>query len=310
MNISRNVDNMLFNAMFAPVLTEEKKRIMQSKEFNLVAGDGNFLIGRVWAPEGRPHAVVCIVHGIGEHSGRYNLWAKRFCEQGVLVYSVDLRGHGLSEGRRGHVDHLNNYLDDISSLIRLVKHNWDELPVFLYGHSMGGSLVLNYLLRKRQDFAGAVITSPWLKLVNPPSAFVCKAAAMLNHFFPKMVFGTGIKASQLSSDVEKQKSSSEDKLMHHKISVRLFNELNAANDFVLQRASRFVIPMFFAHGSADSLTDFSTTRDLADKIGGNASFYGARNMRHELHFEPVADDLFFFLNSWMSDIIKLDADAD
>ncbi|WP_291860791.1 alpha/beta hydrolase [Marinilabilia sp.] len=282
---------------------------MQSKEFNLVSGDGAFLIGRLWKPAGNPHAVICIVHGIGEHSGRYDVWANRFCEQGFLVYAVDLRGHGLSEGRRGHIDHINNYLDDISSLIRLVKHSWEGLPVFLYGHSMGGSLVLNFLLKKRQDFAGAVITSPWLRLVNPPSQLIQKAASVWNYLFPRMTFRTGIKANELSSIPEQQKSSDADKLMHHKISVRLFCELNRAARDVLDRPSRFSIPLFFAHGTADSITDFKTTRQLSDKIGENAGFYGAKNARHELHCEPVADDLFFFLTSWISEILKNESHA-
>jgi acylglycerol lipase len=295
---------MLFNAMFAPVLTEESKRIMQHKEFNLVTADGIFLVGRNWRPVGKPKAIILIVHGIGEHSGRYDSWARKFCEFGYMIYSVDLRGHGLSEGRRGHIDNINNYLDDISSLVRRVKHNWDQVPVFLYGHSMGGSLVLNFLLRKRQDFAGAIITSPWLNLVNPPSPALQKTAAVLNYFFPRMIFRTGIKSSDLSSIPAEQKSSDTDKLMHHKISVRLFNELKRAASDVLERPSRLSIPMFFAHGTADNVTDFGTTRQLSEKIGENASFYGAKNARHELHCEPVAEDLFFFLTSWLSDHLK------
>jgi alpha-beta hydrolase superfamily lysophospholipase len=309
MRYSGNAKNVLFNVMFAPVLIEESKHFMHSEEFNLVSGDGSFLIGRLWKPAGNPHAVICIVHGIGEHSGRYDAWAKRFCEQGFLVYAVDLRGHGLSEGRRGHIDHISNYLDDISSLIRLVKHSWDELPVFLYGHSMGGNLVLNFLLKKRQDFAGAVVTSPWLRLVNPPSSFVQKAASVCNCFFPKMTFRTGIKSSELSSIPEQQKSSDADDLMHSKISVRLFTELNRGARDVLDRPSRFSIPLFFAHGTADEVADFKTTRHFSEKIGENAGFYGAKNARHELHCEPVADDLFFFLTSWISDTLKKEAHA-
>jgi acylglycerol lipase len=300
---------MFFNAMFAPVLIEESKRIMQHKEFNLVTVDGVFLIGREWKPAGNPKASIIIVHGIGEHSGRYDSWARKFCELGYIVYSVDLRGHGLSEGRRGHIDHLKNYLDDLGSLVRRVKHNWEGLPVFIYGHSMGGNIVLNFLLRKRQDFAGAIITSPWLKLVNPPSPFIQKVAGVMNHFFPRMTVPTGIKSSELSSIPEQQKSSDSDKLMHHKISVRLFNELSRSASVILQRPSRFYVPMFFAHGTDDVITDFGTTRQLSGKIGENASFYGAKNARHELHCEPIAEDLFFFVTSWLSDHLKREKHA-
>lgn len=277
---------------------------MQNREFNLVASDGMFLIGRYWKPNGYPRAVICLIHGIGEHSGRYHNWAGKFCSEGFMVYSVDLRGHGLSEGKRGHIDHLSNYLDDIYSLVRRVKHNWEDLPLFIYGHSMGGNLVLNFLLRKRQDFSGAIVTSPWLKLVKPPSPFFRKLAVSLDKVFPKLIFHTGIKSSQLTSDANQQSESDKDPLMHGCISLRLFNELNKSAVELIERSSRLTIPVFFAHGTKDEITDFETTRQLADKIGGSAFFYSASDARHEIHREPVADKLFINITTWMEYALK------
>ncbi|WP_462319588.1 alpha/beta hydrolase [Marinilabilia sp.] len=277
---------------------------MQNREFNLVASDGTFLIGRFWKPNGYPRAVICLIHGIGEHSGRYHYWAGRFCSAGFMVYSVDLRGHGLSEGKRGHIDRLSNYLDDINSLVRRVKHNWEELPLFIYGHSMGGNLVLNFLIRKRQDFSGAIVTSPWLKLVHPPSPFVVKLAASLDKVFPKLTFHTGIKSSQLTSDSTEQNESDKDSLMHGFISLRLFNELNKSAQEPMERSSRLSIPVFFAHGTNDEITDFETTRKLAEKLSESATFYAAPDARHEIHREPVADNLFENISNWMEYALK------
>lgn len=277
---------------------------MQNKDFNLVTSDGTFLIGRFWKPDTAPHAVVCLVHGIGEHSGRYDNWARRFTEQGIMVYSVDLRGHGLSEGRRGHISRLSDFLDDIGSLVKRVKHNWDELPVFLYGHSMGGNLVLNFLLRKRQDFSGAVISSPWLKLKHPPSEIVLRTAALADHFMPGLRLNTGIKSFQLTSVEKTQVESDRDPLMHHKISLRLFFELSRGADEVFGKAARITIPVFLAHGTDDDITDIGTTQQLAEKIGGNATFYKVQGARHEIHNEPGANELFSEISLWMEKSLK------
>lgn len=277
---------------------------MQKKEFNLVTGDGTFLIGHFWEPDEYPHAIISLVHGIGEHCGRYDAWARRFCEKGYMVYAVDLRGHGLSEGKRGHIRHLGNYLDDISSLVRRVKHNWSELPHYIYGQSMGGNLVLNFLLKKRQDFAGAIITSPWLKLVHPPKSMLQKTAKALDKVMPRFVFHTGIKSSQLTSILDFQLDCANDSLMHDKISLRLYNQLNNSASELMHLGSRYTIPLFFAHGTNDDITDFYATRDLAEKIGEHATFFAAEGARHELHHEPVSDQLFNYLSLWMEKSMK------
>jgi alpha-beta hydrolase superfamily lysophospholipase len=277
---------------------------MQNREFNLVTSDGTFLIGRYWKPDTAPQAVVCLVHGLGEHSGRYDNWARRFTEHGIMVYSVDLRGHGLSEGRRGHISRLSDFMDDIGTLVKRAKHNRDELPLFLYGHSMGGNLVLNFLLRKRQDFSGAVVTSPWLKLKHPPSEIILRTATWAVHFMPAVRFNTGIKSSQLTCVEETQIESDSDPLMHHKISLRLFYELSRGADEVLYKAAHLTIPVFLAHGTDDEITDARTTQQLAEKIGGNATFYNVKGARHEIHNEPGSNELFFRILSWMEKSLK------
>ncbi len=275
--------------------------IMQNQKFNLVTRDKTLLIGRLWKPVNYPRIIVCMIHGIGEHSGKYEAWAQKFCESGMMVYSVDLRGHGLSEGKRGHINKLSDYFDDISSLLKRIKNEWGSLPVYIYGHSMGGNVVLSYLLDEHQDFCGAIITSPWLQLVKPPSSFLQKLAFSLDQILPSAVFKTGIKSSQLTSDVKLQEESDKDELMHGKISVRLYTELAKAATNVLEKFINPEIPVFLAHGTDDEITDFETTRNLAKRLGEQATFFKAEEARHELHLEPVADELFDALFDWIMD---------
>ncbi|SFE14304.1 alpha/beta hydrolase [Thermophagus xiamenensis] len=275
---------------------------MQNKEFNMVTSDGTFLVGRLWKPSVSPHSVICLVHGIGEHSGRYDNWARRFNEQGVMVYALDLRGHGLSEGKRGHIIQLSDFMNDIDSLVRRVKYNWSELPIFLYGHSMGGNLVLNFILRKRFKLAGGIISSPWLKLVHPPSSIMLKGAQWADYFMPALRLKTGIRSTQLSSEKEVQEQKEHDPLVHDKISLRLFLELSKGANEIISRANRITIPMFFAHGTEDDITDLATTRQVADKVSGPSVFLPVEGARHEIHNEPGADNLFTSINGWMKQI--------
>ncbi len=277
---------------------------MEHKEFNIVSKDGTYLAGRFWKPSGFPRGSVCLVHGIGEHSGRYDAWARKFCQEGLMVYAVDLRGHGLSEGKRGHVNHLSEYFDDIGSMVRRCKRNWGDLPQFLYGHSMGGALVLGFLLKRRQDFSGAIVTSPWLRLVEPPGPFMQKIAASLDKIFPELTFSTGIKSNQLTQQEAGQVESDNDKLMHSRISLRTFNQLNAVTTHILERPTGFHLPLFFSHGTADTLTSFEVTKEFAERVGPLAAFFAAAEARHEIHREPTANELFNHIMNWMKPKLK------
>ncbi|MFW5890160.1 MAG: alpha/beta hydrolase [Marinilabiliaceae bacterium] len=277
---------------------------MRHKKFNLVSHDGTFLIGRFWKPKEQPSAAICIVHGIGEHSERYDAWARHFCERGFALYAVDLRGHGLSEGKRGHIHHLHEFMDDIDVLVKRCKREQGSLPLFIYGHSMGGNLVLNFLLKKRQDFAGAIVTSPWLKLKSPPGPFLRRTGRIMNKIWPRFTVSIGISSSQLTSDKNEQEACDRDEWMHGRISLRLFNELDKASGEIAGKASLFEIPFFFAHGDNDEITDPHTTRQLAEEIGERAEFYNVQGALHEVHREPGAGELFENMVKWIDGVLK------
>ena len=277
---------------------------MRHKKFNLVSHDGTFLIGRFWKPKEQPSAAICIVHGIGEHSGRYDAWARLFCERGFAVYATDLRGHGLSEGKRGHIKRLHEFMDDIDVLVKRCKREQGRLPLFIYGHSMGGNLVLSFLLNKRQDFAGAIVTSPWLKLKSPPGAALKKAGKIINNIWPRFTVSIGISSTQLTSDKSEQEACDHDELMHGRISLRLFYELDKSSRQISGKGSLFEIPFFFAHGGDDKITDPAATRQLAEGIGENAEFQKIKGALHEVHREPGAAELLENMVQWMNGVLK------
>ena len=136
---------------------------MKHFESSWIAKDGLETYFQGWEPEKTPQAVVCLVHGLGEHSGRYVHVADHLTAAGFAVITMDLRGHGKSAGVRGHVNSMDNFLDDIDRLLKEAEDRYPGMPRFLYGHSLGGFLVLFYTLKRQPVLAGVVSTSPGLR---------------------------------------------------------------------------------------------------------------------------------------------------
>ena len=120
-------------------------------------------------PNNSPEALICFVHGLGEHSGRYVNWAENFNQENIAFCSFDLRGHGKSSGKRGDVSKYDDLMDDVAVFLENGKARFPDCPQFLYGHSLGGNLAANYVLRFRPDLAGVIVTGPAFRLAfNPP----------------------------------------------------------------------------------------------------------------------------------------------
>ncbi|MDQ3393384.1 MAG: lysophospholipase, partial [Bacteroidota bacterium] len=137
---------------------------MNNEHLTLLSRDGLEIHARYWVPE-KPNAIICIVHGIGEHSGRYNEMALYMCSRGFTVFANDQRGHGKSGGKRGHSPSYSLLLDDVETLMKWARSQYPDLPLYLYGHSWGGNIVANFILkRKTKEVSGSILSSPWLEL--------------------------------------------------------------------------------------------------------------------------------------------------
>ena len=142
---------------------------MRNEEFDIIATDGKRLFGRSSHPANQVQGVVCLVHGLGEHIGRWQHVAELFCKAQIAFFGIDLRGHGKSQGIRGHAKSLDQLLDDIEDLLKVARSEYIDLPIILYGHSMGGNLVANFIQKRRtSEIQGVVLTSAWLKLAVTP----------------------------------------------------------------------------------------------------------------------------------------------
>ena len=175
---------------------------MTSETFTMRSRDGLELFCRIWRPEQRALGLLCICHGLGEHSGRYGDLAASMNVRGWAVTAFDLRGHGRSGGRRGHISSYDALMDDIGLFLAEAGRRMPGLPLFLFGQSMGGNLVINYALRRESSIAGAVAFSPMLRTAFRPPRWKTLVGKYLRRVVPLLPLGNEVRAEDLSRDPE------------------------------------------------------------------------------------------------------------
>ncbi|MEO9965587.1 MAG: lysophospholipase [Reichenbachiella sp.] len=253
------------------------------ENFNLTAKDGTTLTGQEWLVE-NPKAVICLVHGLGEHIGRYRHVAEYFNINKISLFATDLRGHGKSEGKRGHTPSHEMLLDDVEELLMYARAEYNDTPIFLYGHSLGGNIVTNYILRKSvNEIKGAIISSPWLKLAVEPPAWQTKLAKVFSRILPSLTQSNQLEINDLTNDDEVNQAYKQDPLVHNKISTRLFTECYREGLWALENAHKNRIPVLMFHGSEDHITSSKASADFAMASEGSVSYKLWDGIKHEPH---------------------------
>ena len=273
---------------------------MQNTVYNWKSFDDLKYFAQSWSNNNTPKAIICLVHGIGEHSSRYNDWAKRFVDNDIFVLAFDYRGHGKSEGKRGHINEYEDIMRDIDMLLSKSKELFPETPLFLYGHSLGGNFVLNYLLRRNVSLKGAIVTSPWLRLAFEPPAGKVKLGKFVKSVFPTFIQKTGLKTEHISRDKNVVDKYEEDKLVHDKISVKLFFDAYDSGIWALENADKLNTNLLLMHGDSDSITSPKASASFAEKSLNKSVYKNWEGAYHELHNEINNDEVFDFVNTWLN----------
>lgn len=276
---------------------------MAQHGISMVTEDGLALSGRSWAPSA-PKAVVLLVHGLGEHSGRYDHVAEAFNEAGVALLAFDLRGHGLSEGKRGHAPNYNRLMSDIALGTEHAKQQVPNHPFFLYGHSLGGNLVLHYLLERQPELAGAIITSPLLRLATDPPTWQTAAINLLNALHLRIGMASGLDDTALSRDTNVVRTYRNDPLTHNRITPALANDMVVAGEWMLGHAAELPCQTLLMHGDADRITSPEATQEFAQKAGGSVSLRMWEGFFHELHNEPGKREVLAHITGWLENCLK------
>ena len=268
-------------------------------DFNIKLSNGQILRGMIQSPGEKQKAVIILVHGIGEHIHRYDDWAVLFNKEGIGFTGVDLPGHGRSDGTRGDIKSYTLLGEMIDILIKSCDQTFPGCPVYLYGHSLGGGIVLDYLLKRNPKLKGAIVSSPFLRLAFEPPKIKLILASVMKNILPGLIQPSGLNANHICHDitvVEKYKS---DPLVHGKISVRLFNEALAAGQYSLMHAAELRTPTLLFHGSDDLLTSPDASREFASKTN-MVELKIWDGGYHELHNEPFRDEVFKYIMNWIN----------
>ncbi len=247
-----------------------------------------------------PRAAIILVHGLSDHSGRYDGFAETLATFGLSTFAFDLRGHGLSDGRRGYVPRFEIYLQELDRFRREVQGIVSaDCPLFLAGHSMGGLIALRYLEEFEAPFRGGIIVSPWLGTAVPVPRWKVLLANVSNRLLPSLPVPTGLRAEDLCHDAAVVDAYREDPLVHGTITPRLFTEASSAMALAHRRADRLRVPLLFLIAGDDRIVDASRAVRFARDLPGDVEVHTFDGLFHEVLFEPERGPVIETLRRWI-----------
>ncbi len=260
---------------------------------------GQKIFGQSWTTE-QPRALICHFHGQSDHSTRFTHVAGFFTKNNVNFFAADFPGHGYSDGKRGHIIKFYEYIETVEIVYREATKLFPDLPVFIYGHSMGGNVCINHALLAKQNIRGYIITSPWIRLAFEPPAWKIALGKSIKSFYPALQQPTGLNPALISHDKEVVEKYKSDKLVHGKITTSAFFEILSNGKDILVNAERLKYPMLLLHGTADGLTDHKASREFAAMRPDLITYKEFEGLYHEMHNEPEKQQIFDTILNWIN----------
>jgi lysophospholipase len=274
---------------------------MKEQIGDLVVADGLELYRCSWLPDDEPAAALAVVHGYGEHGGRYRYLADAMVPLGYAVHVFDLRGHGRSPGVRGHIDRFADYVEDAGRFVDAVSAEQPGTPLYLLGHSLGGLIATAYTEERPDGLAGLVLSSPFLRLRLPIGGAKRAAARVLSRVAPTRDIGNSIPADELSHEPEVVAAYTSDPLNHHVATARWAAEVLAAQGAALSAAGRLELPLLVMYAGADTIADPAASRELfAAASSADKTLRCYEGYYHELFNEVGRDAVFADLAAWLA----------
>jgi alpha-beta hydrolase superfamily lysophospholipase len=260
----------------------------------------NLRIHAVDWPVDHPKAVVGIIHGLGEHVQRYEHVAAFFNARQIAVTGYDRRGHGKSEGKRGHTKNYAAFLDEIGQLLTETESRYPGVPIFLYGHSMGGNLLLNYVLRRHPSIRGAIISAPHIQLSFQPAALMVGMGKLMRNIYPGFTQSNGLAVDQLSRDPQVVEAYQNDPLVHDRLTAITGMAMLESGEWLHQYQGRTEVPLLLMHGGEDGITSPTATAAFAERVEGDLSCKIWDGLYHEIHNEPEQEKVLDFVDQWIT----------
>jgi len=261
---------------------------------------GTRLFWQSWVTGDSPIGVLCLVHGLGEHSGRYRYFVERLCAAGIAVFAFDLRGHGESEGRRGHVVSMADFRGDLSAFLALVKAQHPGIPMFVFGHSLGSLVVLDYVLRNPHGLAGTIISGAGMEPAGVATPAVVFLARVLAAVWPVFPLRLPVDVAALSRDRSETEAYENDPLIHNTSTARMAREILDTIEWIKTHPGDLETPLLMLHGEADRINLPSGSRDFISKVTvPDKQLILYPGGYHELHNDLDKDKELTDLTRWL-----------
>lgn len=277
---------------------------MQTQEFLLFAGDGTRLWGCRWDPAG-PKALCLLVHGLGEHSGRYGRLAERLTQRGFSLWAIDHRGHGRSGGARGDCRSLESFVEDLDLLVQKARQERPQLQKILIGHSLGGLIALAYAVRHPEKIQGVAVSSPALRLAQPPPRAKVLLAHGMARLLPTTPIPNGVDPSVLCRDPQVVASYEKDPWVHRTITARCAVALERTMKAASAWAEQLRLPCLILQAGEDRICDPAAAAEFAARAAASSTrFHRYEGLYHELFNEPERDQVTEDLLRWLEQLVR------
>ncbi|MDH3616650.1 MAG: lysophospholipase [Gammaproteobacteria bacterium] len=255
---------------------------------------------QAWTPTESPRAVLLLVHGLAEHSGRYEGFAEFFTSAGFAVHALDHPGHGRSTGHRCHIGRFADFTDTLDRCLAIVKSTHPNTPIFLVGHSMGGLIAASFLTERQAEFAAAVLSGPAIRAPEQPSRFALFIMRIIARLLPRLGV-MQLDSSGVSKDPEVvQKYDNDPLVFRGKVTARLAAELFSEMDKVMAHATTIHLPLLILHGGSDSLTDVAGSKALHETVSStDKKIIVYDGLYHEIFNEPERMAVLADMQDWL-----------
>jgi len=261
------------------------------------------IFGR-WAQLDEVKGVVVLVHGFGEHSGRYlESVVPMLLKSSLAVVLYDNIGHGKSGGKRGHCPGYDTLMDILNQVIKKANSMFPGIPLFLYGHSMGGNIVLNYAIRRETGLKGVIATSPYLRLAFQPPKWKIVLGKVMLRLLPSITLSSGLDPkgiSRISEEVEKYRT---DPLVHDKVSPMFSFPIMDAGEWAIGNAHKLKVDTLLLHGTSDGIIDYRGTEEFhQNSTQTTLRFF--EGGYHELHHDLCKEEMLGVIRGWLQNALE------
>lgn len=273
---------------------------MQSNPFSFELYNAT-INGKIWQPKTTPKAIIILVHGMGEHIGRYEKSViPHLVKNDFAVVAYDQFGHGKTSGKRGHNPSYDAVLCCITKVIVQSNATFKSAPLFLYGHSMGGNVVLNYVLRRKHPFKGVIATSPFLKLAFEPPKWKLFLGEILGKIAPSITMPNELNPNDISRIQAEVDAYVSDPLVHNKISPNYSVKFIETGKWAIENAHQLKVPTLLLHGTGDKIIDHKATAAFSKNSNGVAEIKLFDGGYHELHNDLCRNEMLNDISNWLN----------